>query len=136
MTQTISIPRTLANRLLTLAQLTPEVEVCGLISTDTNHQYRVYPIENISGTAHSVFEMHPQQQIDAFRKIRENQQNLFAIFHSHPQSDAIPSNKDIKDAAYRDALNIIISLNTRGVLDMRGYFYQPDRFESVDLVIE
>jgi len=133
---TISIPRTLANRLLTLAQLAPEAEICGLISIQPNNQYRVYPVDNIATDKACVFEMDPAQQISAFKTIRENQQELFAVFHSHPHSAAIPSNKDIDDAAYESVLNIIISLSTRGVLDMRGYFYQNDTVQSVELVIE
>ncbi len=136
MNQTIIIPRTLANRLLTLAQLTPETEVCGLISNNTDNKYQVYPIHNIADSAHTIFEMDPQQQINAFKTIREKQLRLFAIYHSHPHSDAIPSIKDLNDSAYNEVLNIIISLNTKGVLDMRGYFYQQDKIETVDLIIE
>ena len=136
MNQTIIIPRTLANRLLTLAQLTPEVEICGLISRNNEQKYQVYPIDNIANNKSCVFEMQPEQQINAFKLIRENQQNLFAIYHSHPDSEAVPSKKDLDDAAYKDALNIIISLSTKGVLDMRGYFYQNDKIETVDLIID
>lgn len=136
MNQTIIIPRTLANRLLTLAQLTPDVEICGLISKNNIDKYQVYPVDNIANNKSCVFEMQPEQQINAFKLIREKQQNLFAIYHSHPDSEAVPSKKDLNDAAYKDALNIIISLSTKGVLDMRGYFYQDDKIETVDLIID
>jgi len=138
MTQSISLPRTLANRLLTLAQSTPDAEVCGLISTNnnSNKKYQVYPIENISDNPACIFEMQPQQQIDAFKKIRQQKHQLFAIYHSHPTSEAVPSTKDLHDAAYNEVLNIIISLNMKGVLDMRGYLYKQDQFEAVDLIIE
>ena len=93
-------------------------------------------MDNIATDKACVFEMDPAQLISAFKNIREKQETLFAVFHSHPHSAAIPSHKDINDAAYDDALNIIISLSTRGVLDMRGYFYQNDEVQSVDLIIE
>jgi len=140
MNSIISIPRTLANRLLTLAQLNPNIEICGLIACaknkDKNKKYNVYPVNNIAANNECVFEMDPQQQINAFKKIRENQQTLFAIYHSHPNSDAIPSKKDIDDSAYNDALNIIISLNTEGVMDMRGYFYDAGNVKKIKLIIE
>jgi len=135
MNKTICIPRTLANQLLTLAQLSPEAEVCGLISNTPDNKYRVYPVSNIAEDNRCVFEMDPQQQINAFKQIRETKQSLFAIYHSHPKSDAIPSKKDLTESAYSDVLNIIISLNTEGVLDMRGFFYQQDKIETVDLII-
>lgn len=136
MTKELTIPRTLANRLLTLAQQAPDAEICGLISISANKRYRVYPIDNIARDKSCVFEMEPQQQIHAFKEIREQQETLFAIFHSHPHSEAIPSKKDLNEASYAEALNIIISLSTQGVLDMRGYFYRGDSVEAVDLVIE
>lgn len=136
MTEELTIPRTLANRLLTLAQQAPEAEICGLISTTANNRYRVYPVDNIARDKTCVFEMEPQQQIHAFKQIREQQEDLFAIFHSHPHSEAIPSKKDLSEASYAEALNIIISLSTQGVLDMRGYFYRGESVEAVDLVIE
>jgi len=136
MIDTLSIPRTLANKLLTLAQHAPENEICGLISTTKNRKHRLYPIDNVAADSACVFEMDPQQQVAAFKSMREQDETLFAIFHSHPHSDAIPSEKDIKESAYADALNIIISLNTTGVLDMRGYFYTDSSIENIDLVIE
>jgi len=136
MNQTIVIPRTLANRLLTLAQLTPEIEICGLIAKNKDEKFHVYPIDNIASNNSCVFEMQPEQQINAFKLIREKKQKLFAIYHTHPDSEAVPSQKDLNDAAYTDALNIIISLSTKGVLDMRGYFYQNDKIETVDLIID
>ena len=132
---TISIPRTLVNRLLTLAQLSPDGEICGLIAIQADSKYHVYPIDNIATDKSCRFEMQPRQQIDAFKTIRENQEELFAVFHSHPHSAAIPSNKDINEAAYDSALNIIISLSTRGVLDMRGYFYHNNKVKAVELII-
>jgi len=136
MTDTLTIPRTLANKLLTLAQQAPEAEICGLISSRTDRHYQVYPIDNIATDTGSLFEMDPQQQISAFKTMREQQETLFAIFHSHPHSAAIPSAKDIDEAAYTEALNIIISLSTQGVLDMRGYFYRNEQVEPVDLAID
>lgn len=136
MTTSCSIPRTLANRLLGLAQFTPEAEICGLISKTADNKYRVYPIDNIANDKGCAFEMQPQQQISAFKAMREQQENLFAIFHTHPHSLALPSAKDLKDAAYNEALYIIISLSTRGVLDMRGYFHQNSSFVPVELIIE
>ncbi len=141
MNKILSIPRTLANRLLTLAQNTPDAEICGLISESVSplrskRQYHVYPVDNVATDTASLFEMQPQQQIKAFKSIRERHETLFAIYHSHPHSAAIPSEKDLNDAAYNEALNIIISSATRGVLEIRGYFYKKNTVETVELVID
>lgn len=136
MTETITIPRTLANKLLTLAQHAPDDEVCGLVARDDAHNYEIYSVKNIAENRGEVFEMEPHQQVNAFREMREKQQSLFAIFHSHPHADALPSVRDLDEASYTDALNIIISLNTTGVLDMRGYYYRDHEAQPVELEIE
>lgn len=136
MTDSIHIPRPLANRLLTLAQSQPEAEICGLVSRSNNGRFHVFPVENIAANSGCVFEMEPRQQIDAFRQMREQNQQLFAIFHSHPHADATPSTRDIEDSAYAEALNLIISLNTRGVLEMRGFYYVDGQPSAVELVID
>jgi proteasome lid subunit RPN8/RPN11 len=55
------------------------------------------------------------------KQIRDKQQNLFAIYHSHPTAPAIPSATDIEQASYPDAVHLIISLNTKGVLELRAF---------------
>lgn len=136
MTDSYTIPRTLANKLLTLAQHQPEAEICGLIARSDDNCYQLYPISNVADENGHLFEMHPQQQIEAFKTMREQQQSLFAIFHSHPHSAAIPSVRDVKESTYNDALNIIISLSTKGVLDMRAYRYQNERVQPLELHVD
>lgn len=136
MTNSYTIPRTLANKLLTLAQDEPDAEICGLIARSDDNQYHLYSISNVAEENGHLFEMHPQQQIEAFKTMRERQQSLFAIFHSHPHSAAIPSARDLKESAYNEALNIIISLSTKGVLDMRAYRYHDQQVEPVELLVD
>jgi len=80
MNRILSIPRTLANRLLSLAQSTPDTEICGLISESVSshnkRQYHVYPVDNVATDTRSLFEMQPQQQIKAFKSMREKDETL------------------------------------------------------------
>jgi hypothetical protein len=36
--------------------------------------------------------------------------DLLAIYHSHPHTDPVPSQTDIRSAAYPDAIHLIVSL--------------------------
>ena len=134
--RTLYLPRPLVNRLLTHAQKSPEIEVCGLIANDKTNQKFYYPIENISPQPDNRFLMDASQQINAMKLMREKQQELFAIVHSHPKSDALPSQLDIQENDYKDAYYLIISLNTRGVLEMRAYCMQQDGMQEVELILE
>ena len=135
MTQVV-IPRPMANRILSQAQSNEEVEICGLIGGKNNNLKTLYPINNIAGDPAHIFEMDPAKQIDAMRQMRENDEELAAIYHSHPSSPAQPSQIDIKQAAYPDALYLIVSLNTEGVLDMRGFTIVNKQVAEVELTIE
>lgn len=127
------LPRTLAVKLLAEAQRSQQQEVCGVISSHQGVAHQLFPIENIATEPERLFEMEPQQLIEALRSIREEGDALWAIYHSHPDAPATPSSRDLLDANYPDALYLVISLNTEGVLEMRGFRLQNNQFIEVAL---
>ncbi|MGA1561597.1 MAG: hypothetical protein ACO376_01285, partial [Gammaproteobacteria bacterium] len=68
----IALPRTLVNRLLTLAQSKPEEEICGLISAKDkeshHHSEQVWQITNVAAERGHLFQMDATEQIDALRQ--------------------------------------------------------------------
>ncbi len=118
---TIAIPRPIVNQLLHLAQKSPDEEVCGLISRDAQGLKTCYPVANVAGDKKRFFELDPKSQIDAMRAMREHGEELAAIYHSHPDAPPLPSLTDIQQHEYPGVLYLIISLNTKGVLEMRGF---------------
>lgn len=133
--ETIPIPRFIVNQLFIEAQSNTKEEVCGLVSRKNGRPFRVYPIKNIAKEKNRLFEMEPAQQIAAMKCMRDNQEELFAIYHSHPRGPAEPSAIDIEQASYPDALYLIISLNDKTRTDMRGFYLQGGQAESVNLEI-
>ena len=123
----IELPRALVNQMLHLAQSSPQLEVCGLVGAVDGNPTSCYPITNAAATPQLRFQLDPAGQIDAMRQIRERGEALFAIFHSHPTAPAEPSPVDLAEAAYLDALYLVISLNTKGVLEMRGFRIRQDK---------
>jgi proteasome lid subunit RPN8/RPN11 len=131
----IILPRQLVNQILHHAQTCPDVEVCGLITARNGRPIRAIAISNVSDQPQRLFAMDPAGQIEAQRKMREQGEELFGIYHSHPHSPAEPSAIDLQQAAYPEALYIIVSLKTRGVLEMRGFRLQDGRAIEVHLAI-
>jgi proteasome lid subunit RPN8/RPN11 len=134
--QNLSLPRPLVNKILAHAQSNPEVEVCGLIGNSGSQQKTYYPIDNIAQHPSCRFLMDAPQQIAAMKKMRNNEQQLFAIIHSHPKTTALPSQHDIDESSYKDVFYLIISLNTKGVLEMRAYVQQQESMQEVELLLE
>ena len=118
---TIKLPRNIVNSILQHAQSEEKLEVCGLISEKNGQPHKVYPVLNIADDPQHLFKMDGKQQIDAMREMRGNDESLYAIYHSHPSSSAYPSITDIEESQYPDAIYIIVSLDTKGVLDLRAF---------------
>ena len=121
MMSAVYLPRVIVNQLLRHAQQSPSDEVCGLIGAQGGVAAHCYAVANIAATPQRLFAMDPAQQIAAMRAMRERGEALFAIYHSHPASPPFPSRADVQQANYPEALYLIISLQTQGVLEMRGF---------------
>lgn len=133
----IRLPRPLVNQILHHAQSSPEREVCGLIGGREAHPVSCYPVKNIAETPATRFRMDAESQIDAMRHMREREEDLFAIYHSHPTSPPIPSATDLAESAYPDAYYFIVSLNIKGVLEMRGFQLSADHaVHEIPLLLE
>jgi proteasome lid subunit RPN8/RPN11 len=117
----IQIPLKITKQLLHLASISPDYEVCGLIGGKNGLASSCYPIKNCAEQPQQRFQLDASQQISAMTQMRNQGEELFAIYHSHPSAPAIPSDSDLEQASYPEALYLIISLNTKGILEMRGY---------------
>jgi proteasome lid subunit RPN8/RPN11 len=131
----ILIPRKLAQQLLHLAQISPDAEICGLVGGKNGIPQTCYPIENIAEHPEQRFLLDPKQQIAAMAAMRDHGEQLFAIYHSHPAAPAFPSWIDLEQAAYPEALYLIISLNTKGILEMRGFKITAQNAAEAALVL-
>ncbi|UCB56239.1 MAG: M67 family metallopeptidase [Thiotrichales bacterium] len=136
MNSELVLPRKLVNQILTHAQQHEHTESCGLISASAGTPAHYYAVKNIASDPATHFEMEPKQQIAAMKHMREHEEDLLAIVHSHPSSPPVPSLTDLKQSAYPDAYYIIVSLNTKGVLEMRGYKINDEAIQSVELHYE
>ncbi|HEX6928425.1 MAG TPA: M67 family metallopeptidase [Gammaproteobacteria bacterium] len=129
----IELPRTLVIALLHDAQRTPDREVCGLIATRDRQVLRAVPVHNAAMDPRHLFDMDERELIDAMKTMRANGETLFAIYHSHPDAAPEPSRVDIERAGHPDALHLIISLQVKGVLQMRGWRLNGETPQAVEV---
>jgi [CysO sulfur-carrier protein]-S-L-cysteine hydrolase len=132
---TIQLPRQIVNKILAQAQAKEELEVCGLVSLNNDNKMKLFAITNTATDSSHFYEMDPRETIQAMKTMRDEKSELFAIYHSHPSTPATPSKADIEKAGYPDALYLIISLNTKGVLELKGYKIQHENVITIDLAI-
>jgi len=131
----IKMSRTLATRLLFEAQKQPDAEVCGFVSARGGVPQHIHPVANIAPKPERRFDMDPAGQIAALRAIREAGDEMLAIYHSHPSAPPEPSIHDLEGMGYPDALYLIISLNIKGVLEMRAWQRDGESMSERQLTI-
>ncbi|MGH2605065.1 MAG: Mov34/MPN/PAD-1 family protein, partial [Anaerolineales bacterium] len=83
-------------------------EGCGLLEGLRGRVDHVIPVTN---SAHSPFRfrMEPREQIEAMASIEERGLELVGIYHSHPNGPSGPSPIDLAEAAYPEAVYLILT---------------------------
>ena len=128
------LPRSLYDQLCKHALETKDKEVCGLLAEDQAAVCSLYRIPNIAEEPETTFFMDPQSQIAALRTMRQYRESLCAIYHSHPHSEAIPSDRDRNMAAYPGTTYLILSL-LGDEPELRAYFFDGDDFLPMQLIV-
>jgi len=84
------------------------IESCGVIAGQEGVSGEVYPIPNVDKSPVSYF-MDIEEMFNVFRDMRRKNLSLIGFYHSHPYSEAYPSEKDVELAYYSEAIYLIIS---------------------------
>jgi len=85
------------------------LEACGYLAGKDSTITKCYPLTNIEQSSHR-FKLDVKEQFTAVKDARQEGLNILAVYHSHPESKALPSSDDINLAFDPDLSHIIISL--------------------------
>jgi proteasome lid subunit RPN8/RPN11 len=110
-------------------------EICGLVSAKDGKALRCQRIPNIAQDKRNRYRMDPAALVRALFEIETRAETLYAFYHSHPFGPAVPSAIDIAEANYPEAIYLIVSLSTSGVLEMRGFHLGNGESREVELEI-
>jgi proteasome lid subunit RPN8/RPN11 len=133
---TIRLPRALANRIFDHVRGRSGQEVCGLVAARAGAPTRAIPIPNVAAQPESRYRMDPATLIRALYDIEAAGETLFALYHSHPRGPSRPSSIDVAEAEYPQAFYLIVSLDTKGVIEMRGFRIRDGRAWEAELELE
>jgi len=109
-------------------------ECCGLLSGGDGVITDWHPLRNVADKPETRYFATPEELFAAMRRIRDANQRLLGIYHSHPRTPAYPSASDVEMAFYPEAVYFIISLEPQ--LDMRAYRIEGAQIESVQVVVD
>lgn len=87
-------------------------EACGLLAGHAADATRSVRCANTHEQPTTRYRIDPREQLRAFREIDDRGEELVAIYHSHPASQAYPSPTDRAEAHYPDAFYVLVSLRS------------------------
>jgi proteasome lid subunit RPN8/RPN11 len=85
------------------------VEACGYLAGKDDVIALHYELTN-TDKSREHFSFDPKEQFETARKARANGLELYAVYHSHPETPARPSKEDVKLAFDPDISYVIVSL--------------------------
>jgi len=108
-------------------------ECCGMIGGRDGAAASVVRVENAAASP-LRYEMDPQGQYDALKRIEEAGEELIGIYHSHTRSAAYPSQTDVNEARmWPEQVYVIVSLENEEAPDVKAYDLADLKIADVDL---
>lgn len=107
---TLTIHHALIDEIIAHARREYPREACGIVTGINGRPRRVYPMTNVSPEPTRRYLIDVKEQKAVFEAMRNAGESLLAIFHSHPRTEAVPSETDIELAFYPEAFYVIVSL--------------------------
>ena len=108
-------------------------ECCGMIGGRDGAATSVVRVENAAASP-LRYEMDPQGQYDALKRIEDGGEELIGIYHSHTRSAAYPSQTDVNEARmWPEQAYVIVSLENEEAPDVKAYDLADLKIADVDL---
>lgn len=107
----MKIPENIYNQVIEHAKADLPNECCGYLAGKDSNVIKAFPLKN-KDACRDHFSVDPEEQFAAIKKMRKQDLDAIAVYHSHPSTPARPSEEDIKLAYDPEISYVIISLST------------------------
>lgn len=111
-------------------------ECCGLIGGADGEAKTLYRARNAFASPFS-YRVDPGDQYRIIEKeMREQEEELLAIYHSHTKSPAYPSQTDLNEAAsWPEQVYLIVSLADPEAPDVKAFWLKDGEIADAELVV-
>ena len=132
----LQIPKDIHDDLIAHAREGFPLEVCGILGGTGETVSAIYRMTN-TDASNEHFMMEPKEQFAVIKDLRAKGLAMLAIYHSHPESPARPSEEDIRLALTPDVSYVIISLAEAAVPDVRSFKISSGnvRIETIESIV-
>lgn len=108
-------------------------ECCGLLMGEDEIVTHHRPMLNVL-ESNVRYAMEPQSLFQFFKDLRATNQKHLGIYHSHPASEAFPSETDVCESFYPDCAYFIISLKNSSSPQVRAFRIVSNGVEELAIV--
>ena len=116
----LTIPNALYEEILAHCRSRYPKEACGILAGQDGVVAQVYPMTNVENSPIS-YAMDPKEQLHIEKQMRQRQQRIVGVYHSHTASAAYPSSVDVRLAISPDISYVLVSLKDPKEPDSKSY---------------
>lgn len=130
----LRIPSGIVDAMVRQAVKERPVEACGILAGKAETVEDAFAMTNVDHSSEH-FMMDPKEQFAVAKEIRGRGLAMLAVYHSHPQSPARPSQEDIRLALTPGIAYVIVSLLEPEHPDVRAYLIEDGRVSPSEIEI-
>jgi len=132
----IEIPKDIHDDLIAHVREGFPLEVCGILGGTGETVSAIYRMTN-TDASNEHFMMDPKEKFTVVKDLRAKGLAMLAIYHSHPDTPARPSEEDIKLALTPDVSYVIISLADAVAPSIKSYKISSGnvQIEKIEVIV-
>ena len=130
---TVELADGIAAKLVTHARAAAPRECCGFLVGRGSRVDECVPTANVDPNP-SRYQIDPGSHIELNRRLRGSTRLILGVYHSHPRGGDAPSPSDVAEAAYREFVYLIVSLEDAERPTIRAYRITEGIVISIPLI--
>jgi proteasome lid subunit RPN8/RPN11 len=133
MADLIRVRAEILKEMLLHARREPLIECCGLLAGRDGMITAIFPAANALSSA-TAFEIAPRELFELFRTFRAVGLTHLGQYHSHLNTDNVPSPRDIEQAGYPGEAYFIVSLLADAANPVRAFRIRDSDVEEMEII--
>ncbi|MBC9987189.1 M67 family peptidase [Haloferax sp. AS1] len=112
----------------------PPAEVCGVLAGDGDARTvtAVHPVSNVAAEPRVAYELDPEETVSILEAVEAAGDDAVGFYHSHPESDPVPSATDRERASWPGYVYLICSPDGR----LSAHEWTGDEFRELSVAVE
>jgi len=115
------LPRRVAIRILGEAQSAQPRRIAGVVAADADGPSEFFTLRNAAPKPEATIVYSGDELANARAAMQRRGLQLWAYVNSHPTAAAVPLMQDFRGSPFPEAVHLVVSLSTKGVLEMRAW---------------